>query len=95
MNDVVTSVGQVAGIMQEITVASQEQRAGIEQINQAITQMDDMTQQNAALVEQAAAAAESMRNQAVMLLDEVRAFTIADGTPVASLQTYHPLSLAH
>ncbi|MEB0134106.1 methyl-accepting chemotaxis protein [Actimicrobium sp. CCC2.4] len=95
MNDVVTSVGQVAGIMQEITVASQEQRAGIEQINQAITQMDDMTQQNAALVEQAAAAAESMRNQAVMLLDEVRAFTIADGTPVASPQTYHPLSLAH
>ncbi|MDO9008571.1 MAG: methyl-accepting chemotaxis protein, partial [Thiobacillus sp.] len=59
MSEIVTSVKRVTDIMGEIAAASQEQSAGIEQVNQAITQMDDVTQQNAALVEQAAAAAES------------------------------------
>ncbi|HTD07083.1 methyl-accepting chemotaxis protein, partial [Undibacterium sp.] len=56
MDEIVTSVQHVADIMSEITAASQEQSSGIEQVNLAITQMDEMTQQNAALVEQAAAA---------------------------------------
>ena len=64
MDLIVTSVKQVADIMGEITAARQEQSSGIEQVNQAITQMDEMTQQNAALVEEAAAAAESMQEQA-------------------------------
>ena len=58
MQDIVASVRRVADIMSEITCASQEQSAGIEQVNLAVTQMDEMTQQNAALVEEAAAAAE-------------------------------------
>ncbi len=72
----VTSVKHVADIMSEITAASQEQSAGIGEINQAITQMDEMTQQNAALVEQAAAAAESMQDQAAMLAQAVSVFKL-------------------
>jgi methyl-accepting chemotaxis protein len=60
--------------MGEITAASQEQTSGIEQINQAITQMDQVTQQNAALVEEAAAAAASLQEQAGSLVDAVRIF---------------------
>ncbi|HTD02788.1 MAG TPA: methyl-accepting chemotaxis protein, partial [Undibacterium sp.] len=70
----------VADIMSEITAASQEQSSGIEQVNLAITQMDEMTQQNAALVEQAAAAAESMEEQAVALAQTVSVFKMAAGT---------------
>ncbi|MDO9115526.1 MAG: methyl-accepting chemotaxis protein, partial [Polaromonas sp.] len=61
-------------IMGEITVASQEQTQGIEQINQAITQMDQVTQQNAALVEEAAAAASSLQEQAEHLAQAVTVF---------------------
>ena len=57
MEDVVASVQRVTDIMAEISAASHEQSAGIEQVNQAIAQMDQVTQQNAALVEEAAAAA--------------------------------------
>ncbi|MCH8620589.1 methyl-accepting chemotaxis protein [Undibacterium sp. TS12] len=74
MDEIVTSVQHVADIMSEITAASQEQSSGIEQVNLAITQMDEMTQQNAALVEQAAAAAESMEEQAVALTQAVSVF---------------------
>ena len=63
----------------EITAASQEQSTGIEQVNQAITQMDDVTQQNAALVEEAAAAAESMQEQAQTLAHAVSVFKLDDG----------------
>jgi methyl-accepting chemotaxis protein len=62
--------------MGEITAATQEQSNGIEEVNQAITQMDEMTQQNAALVEQAAAAAESMRDEAARLSEAVAVFRI-------------------
>jgi methyl-accepting chemotaxis protein-1 (serine sensor receptor) len=79
MEQIVTSVKHVADIMSEITAASQEQSAGIGEINQAITQMDEMTQQNAALVEQAAAAAESMQEQAALLAEAVAAFKMDDG----------------
>ena len=64
MDEVVDSVKRVTDIMGEMMVASVEQTSGIEQINQAINQMDQVTQQNAALVEQAAAAAQSLQDQA-------------------------------
>ncbi len=68
MEEVMTAVTRVTDIMGEIAAASNEQSRGIEQVNQAITQMDDTTQQNAALVEQAAASAESLEEQAVQLM---------------------------
>lgn len=77
MNEIVTSVKHVAEIMSEISAASQEQSAGIEEVNRAITQMDDMTQRNAALVEEAAAAAESMKGQASQLAQAVSVFKMA------------------
>ncbi|WP_295984072.1 methyl-accepting chemotaxis protein [uncultured Variovorax sp.] len=64
MEEIVGSVKRVTDIMGEISAASQEQTSGIEQINQAVTQMDQTTQQNAALVEQASAAAQSLQEQA-------------------------------
>ena len=76
MDLVVTSIRQVADIMGEITAATAEQSHGIEEINQAITQMDEMTQQNAALVEQAAAAAESMQEQSLRLAEAVSIFKL-------------------
>ncbi|GJI94868.1 methyl-accepting chemotaxis protein [Duganella caerulea] len=78
MGLIVTSIRQVADIMGEITAATQEQSNGIEEVNQAITQMDEMTQQNAALVEEAAAAAESMQEQAEMLAQAVSIFKLSN-----------------
>jgi methyl-accepting chemotaxis protein len=74
MQDIVESVKRVAGIMSEIASASHEQSTGIEEINGAIAQMDQMTQQNAALVEEAAAAASSMKDQAANLVQVVSVF---------------------
>ena len=76
MNEVVSSIKRVHDIMGEITAASSEQSDGIEQVNQAITQMDTVTQQNAALVEQAAAAAESLQDQAANLAGLVSVFKL-------------------
>ncbi|HEU4373688.1 MAG TPA: methyl-accepting chemotaxis protein, partial [Telluria sp.] len=81
MQLIVTSVKQVADIMSEITAASQEQSMGIEQVNAAIGQMDEMTVQNAALVEQAAAAAQSMQDEAQVLSRAVAVFTL-DAAPL-------------
>ncbi|MBB3222497.1 methyl-accepting chemotaxis protein [Pseudoduganella umbonata] len=83
MELIVTSIRQVADIMGEITAATQEQSQGIEEVNFAIAQMDDMTQQNAALVEQAAAAAESMQDQAQRLAEAVAIFKLG-GEPAAA-----------
>jgi methyl-accepting chemotaxis protein len=69
-------VKRVTDIMGEITAASQEQTSGIEQINQAITQMDQVTQQNAALVEEASAAAQSLQEQAGSLVQAVSIFKL-------------------
>jgi methyl-accepting chemotaxis protein len=77
MSEVVASVKRVTDIMGEITNAGQEQSAGIAQVNQAINQMDQVTQQNAALVEEAAAAADSMQIQAQQLLAVVGTFKLA------------------
>jgi methyl-accepting chemotaxis protein len=76
MTEIVDSVQRVATIMGEITNASVEQSTGIEETNRAITQMDEMTQQNAALVEQAAAAAESLEEQAINLASAVAQFKL-------------------
>jgi methyl-accepting chemotaxis protein len=76
MQEVVTSVKRVTDIIGEFSVASQEQTSGIDQINQAIIQMDNVTQQNAALVEQAAAAAQSMQEQAANLSRVVSVFKL-------------------
>ncbi|MFJ9451424.1 MULTISPECIES: methyl-accepting chemotaxis protein [unclassified Herbaspirillum] len=81
MNEVVASVKRVTDIVGEISSASQEQSAGIGEVGQAITQMDEGTQQNAALVEQAAAAAQSLQDQAATLAQLVGRFKL-DGAHV-------------
>lgn len=81
MEEIVASVKRVTDIMGEITSAGQEQETGIEQINQAISEMDTVTQQNAALVEEAAAAAASLQEQAAGLAQIVSVFKL-DGLQV-------------
>jgi methyl-accepting chemotaxis protein len=76
MREIVASIQRVTDIMADIQAASSEQSSGIEQINQAIVQMDQVTQQNAALVEQSAAASESMQEQAKKLSDVVSVFRL-------------------
>ncbi|HCT98686.1 MAG TPA: chemotaxis protein [Methylococcaceae bacterium] len=76
MEEIVQAIENVTTIMSEISSASTEQTMGIEQINNAIGQMDDVTQQNAALVEQAAAAAETLEDQAQSLATTVRYFEL-------------------
>jgi methyl-accepting chemotaxis protein len=76
MEEIVSAVKHVTDIMSEISAASIEQSQGIEQVNQAITQMDEVTQQNAALVEEAAAAAESLEEEAQRLMSSVSVFKI-------------------
>jgi methyl-accepting chemotaxis protein len=83
MEEVVASVRRVTDIMGEITAASLEQSSGIEQVNQAIAQMDQVTQQNAALVEEASAAAESLQDQAGTLSQVVGVFQL-DGMQAAA-----------
>jgi methyl-accepting chemotaxis protein len=77
MEGIVSAVKRVTDIMGEISAASSEQSAGIEQVSQAVTQMDTVTQQNAALVEQAAAAAGSLEEQAQRLKEAVSSFRLA------------------
>jgi methyl-accepting chemotaxis protein len=76
MRDVVESIRRVADIMGEISAASQEQTDGIGQVQLAISQMDQTTQQNAALVEEAAAASEQLREQAAKLSETVAVFRL-------------------
>ncbi|NEX61568.1 methyl-accepting chemotaxis protein [Noviherbaspirillum galbum] len=83
MQEIVESVRRVTDIMAEISAASAEQTSGIEQINQAVTQMDQVTQQNAALVEEAAAASEAMQDQAAKLAQAVSIFRV-DSTHLAA-----------
>jgi len=81
MDEIVDGVTRVADIMAEITVASQEQSDGIGQVNQAVSQMDQTTQQNVALVEEAMAAAACLQDQAQALTQMVGVFQIAGDTP--------------
>jgi len=83
MDEIVVSVRRVADIMGEISSASQDQSSGIDQINQAMGQMDQVTQGNAALVEEAAAAAQSLAHQARVLVDVVSVFKLDDSAMTA------------
>lgn len=78
MNEIVASITNVTDIMNEIMHASKEQSDGIEQVNQAIMQMDEVTQQNAALVEEAAAAAQSLQDQAQQMVGVVSVFQLSE-----------------
>jgi methyl-accepting chemotaxis protein-1 (serine sensor receptor) len=84
MTDILQSITQVNDIMAEISSASHEQSHGIQQVNQAVAQMDQVTQQNAALVEEAAAAASSMQQEAERLAKAVAVFKL-ETSPTASL----------
>jgi methyl-accepting chemotaxis protein len=83
MTEIVDSIARVSAIMSEIAEAATEQSTGIDQVNLAVAQMDEVTQQNAALVEQAAAAASSLEEQARRLTEAVAVFR-TDGTQGAS-----------
>jgi methyl-accepting chemotaxis protein len=85
MDEIVVHVRRVADLMGEITAASQDQTMGIDQINQAIGQMDQVTQQNAALVEEAAAAAQSLEHQATTLVDAVSIFKLGQRGSVRAM----------
>ena len=76
MAEIVASVQRVSDLIGEITASSTEQRDGIAQVNQAVTHLDQMTQQNAALVEESTAAAASMRDQAQHLADVIAVFNV-------------------
>ena len=91
MGDIVDSVREVNDIIARISDASAEQALGIAEVNQAVGQMDDVTQQNAALVEQAAAAAESLQDQAVHLSQAVSVFKVEPPAAAAA----GPASGAH
>jgi aerotaxis receptor len=80
MDEIVTAIRNLTEIISDITSASKEQSTGIEQVNQAVSQMDDVTQQNAALVEQAAAAAASLEQQAHELVGAISIFNLAQSS---------------
>jgi methyl-accepting chemotaxis protein len=91
MREIVQAIDQVSGIIGGITIASIEQSSGIEQVNSSMNKIGDVTQQNAALVEEAAAAAESLEEQANHLSRQVGRFTIVIGRP-ASINIKAPQS---
>ncbi|WP_409450647.1 methyl-accepting chemotaxis protein [Aquabacterium sp. J223] len=79
MTEIVAAIRRVTDLMGEISSASQEQSSGVSQIGEAVGQMDQVTQQNAALVEESAAAADSLKSQAAKLVDAVAVFRLARG----------------
>jgi len=101
MGEIVGSIQRVSHIVAEITTATQEQSLGIQQVGQAISQLDQTTQQNAAMVEESAAAAETLKEQAMQLVQTVAVFRLS-GTaatrvstmPAAPRQTSHPARAA-
>jgi len=97
LEEIVAAVKKVSDIIAEIAAASQEQSAGIDQVNKAVTQMDEVTQQNAALVEEAAAASESMDEQARGLQKLIAFFTVdeeSSGAPMAAAPAAAPRTAA-
>src|SRR5258708_2460513 len=82
IDEIVVSVQQVNQLISEIAVASAEQSAGVGEVNKAILQLESVTQQNAALVEQAAASSLTFQEQADRLRDLVAPFRIQDETPI-------------
>ncbi|WP_053842481.1 methyl-accepting chemotaxis protein [Paracidovorax avenae] len=94
MTEVVGSIRRVTDIMGEISAASSEQSAGVAQVGEAVTQMDQTTQQNAALVEEMAAAASSLRSQAQDLVQAVSVFRLASDTPQAAVAVAPSVAVA-
>ena len=93
MSNIVSSIKKVNDVVNEISSANHEQSEGIEQINQAVIQMDETTQQNAALVEQTAAAASSLQDQAHKLKEVVSVFKLNDaGMSSAGVSRSHPVN---
>ncbi len=92
MEEIVSSVASVSGLMEEIANASREQRSGIEQVNQAITELDQVTSQNAALVQQTANASQSLVSQAQKLESALEHYRVAagDGSSEAGLTQWRP-----
>jgi methyl-accepting chemotaxis protein-1 (serine sensor receptor) len=100
MSEISGAVQRVTDIMGEIAAASEEQKNGIEQVARAVTQMDEVTQQNAALVEEAAAAAQSLEDQAAKLREVVAVFQLSDAgahaaLPAKAARLAHPAHPAH
>jgi methyl-accepting chemotaxis protein len=93
MSEVVDSIQRVTAIMSEISTASAEQSSGIEQVNRAISEMDGVTQQNAALVEEASAAAVSLQQQADALTAAVSVFKLGGGPAHAAPAAKHRAAL--
>jgi methyl-accepting chemotaxis protein len=83
MEEIVVQVKRVSAIVGEIAAASKEQSGGIDQVNQAVTNIDQITQQNAALVEEATAAARSLEEQSEALVQSISVFKIGDGKPAS------------
>lgn len=92
MDEIVVHVRRVADLMGEVTTASREQTMGIEQVNQAVGQMDTVTQQNAALVEEAAAAAQSLDHQAISLVQAVSIFELGTPAVIGSSRVFPQLA---
>jgi methyl-accepting chemotaxis protein len=90
MDEIVASIRRVTDIMGDISAATREQTLGIEQINEAVSQMDQTTQQNASLVEEAAAASETLQKQAADLADAMRVFRLKD-MPAQPVQHAQPV----
>ncbi len=90
MKEIVASVQRVGDIIGEISAAASEQSSGIGQVNQSVGEIDRMTQQNAALVEQSAAAAESLREQAARLSQLVSQFRLSDSVVVSAARAEAP-----
>ena len=91
MSEIVSSIERVTTIMAEITQASSKQSSGIEEVNRVIAEIDEMTQKNAELVVQASAAAISMQEQAIRLVQTVSVFKLADNVSGSSLLMQIPL----
>ncbi|MFC7435314.1 methyl-accepting chemotaxis protein [Hydrogenophaga bisanensis] len=91
IDDVVANAQRVADIIGEITAATSEQSQGISQVHTAVSQLDQMTQQNAALVEESAAAAESLKDQAQRLTEAVKIFRVDGLQSSMAVSTYTPV----
>ena len=87
LNEIVASIKAVAGLVSDIAQASQQQAAGLDQVNKALSQMDRVTQQNTALVEQNAVTAQALARQAGVLETEVGAFKLGQSAPVPAART--------
>ena len=92
LNEIVASINSVADIVADIAMASAEQATGLDEINKALTQMDGVTQQNSALVEENAATAKTLEFQAKSMDEQVSFFQVGDGTSGGEIKSFKPVS---